>query len=223
MAQRDFAQKHLPDYPLFKLVSLFYEVVPPVLQAGGKVGCAGSVTAAILWVWSSVLLSAWQSVNPTLQGPAAYLQGAPMLYLLLMPGACANVALQNLARLRHSSNAARPVQDLHAPMNSTIGCALLPDLTSLNSVVDPGTAGEEPMAQCGRALRGAAAALRHDRVQLLHRAVWRVARHRRAVPGGYQPSMYNQTAAPAQGGHQHIRERKLLVCRTLQLCRQLCS
>jgi citrate synthase len=37
MAQRDFAQKHLPDDPLFKLVSLFYEVVPPVLQAGGKV------------------------------------------------------------------------------------------------------------------------------------------------------------------------------------------
>ena len=27
----------MPDYPLFKLVSLFYEVVPPVLQAGGKV------------------------------------------------------------------------------------------------------------------------------------------------------------------------------------------
>lgn len=37
MAQRDFAQKQLPGDPLFKLVSLFYEVVPPVLQAGGKV------------------------------------------------------------------------------------------------------------------------------------------------------------------------------------------
>mmetsp|Transcript_19740 Transcript_19740/g.59634 ORF Transcript_19740/g.59634 Transcript_19740/m.59634 type:complete len:467 (+) Transcript_19740:165-1565(+) len=37
MAQRDFARKHLPDDPLFKLVSLFYEVVPPVLMAGGKV------------------------------------------------------------------------------------------------------------------------------------------------------------------------------------------
>lgn len=37
MAQRVFAQKHLPDDPLFKLVSLFYEVVPPVLTAGGKV------------------------------------------------------------------------------------------------------------------------------------------------------------------------------------------
>jgi citrate synthase len=37
MAQRDFARKHLPDDPLFRLVSLFYEVVPPVLQAGGKV------------------------------------------------------------------------------------------------------------------------------------------------------------------------------------------
>ena len=35
-AQREFALSHMPDDPLFKLVSLFYEVVPPVLQATGK-------------------------------------------------------------------------------------------------------------------------------------------------------------------------------------------
>ena len=35
--QREFALKHMKDDPLFKLVSLFYEVVPPVLKAGGKV------------------------------------------------------------------------------------------------------------------------------------------------------------------------------------------
>lgn len=40
-AQREFAQKHLPDDPLFKLVSLFFEVVPGVLTETGKVrpGC----------------------------------------------------------------------------------------------------------------------------------------------------------------------------------------
>lgn len=27
----------MPEDPLFELVSLFYEVVPPVLKAGGKV------------------------------------------------------------------------------------------------------------------------------------------------------------------------------------------
>ena len=36
-AQREFALSHMPNDPLFKLVSLFYEVVPPVLQATGKV------------------------------------------------------------------------------------------------------------------------------------------------------------------------------------------
>eukprot|EP00245_Coleochaete_scutata_P000256 TRINITY_DN1030_c0_g3_i1.p1 TRINITY_DN1030_c0_g3~~TRINITY_DN1030_c0_g3_i1.p1 ORF type:complete len:177 (+),score=46.22 TRINITY_DN1030_c0_g3_i1:2-532(+) len=35
--QREFALKHLPHDPLFKLVSDIYEVVPPVLLAGGKV------------------------------------------------------------------------------------------------------------------------------------------------------------------------------------------
>ncbi|KZV21783.1 Citrate synthase family protein [Dorcoceras hygrometricum] len=35
--QRDFALKHLPDDPLFKLVSNLYEVVPPVLLELGKV------------------------------------------------------------------------------------------------------------------------------------------------------------------------------------------
>ena len=35
--QREFAQKHLPDDPMFRLVSLFYEVVPGVLLKQGKV------------------------------------------------------------------------------------------------------------------------------------------------------------------------------------------
>lgn len=35
--QRDFALKHLPNDPLFKLVSKLYETVPGVLQATGKV------------------------------------------------------------------------------------------------------------------------------------------------------------------------------------------
>ena len=37
LLQRDFALKHLPDDPLFKLVSKLYETVPGVLQATGKV------------------------------------------------------------------------------------------------------------------------------------------------------------------------------------------
>jgi len=36
MAQREFAQKHLPNYPLFKLVSQLFEVVPAVLTEHGK-------------------------------------------------------------------------------------------------------------------------------------------------------------------------------------------
>eukprot|EP00775_Hariotina_reticulata_P012774 gene12774-12902_t len=35
--QREFALKHLPNDPLFRLVSMLYEVVPPVLLATGKV------------------------------------------------------------------------------------------------------------------------------------------------------------------------------------------
>ena len=35
-AQREFALKHLPDDPIFKLVSMLYEVVPPILQEQGK-------------------------------------------------------------------------------------------------------------------------------------------------------------------------------------------
>lgn len=35
--QREFALTHMPDYPLFKLVSLLYEVVPNVLKETGKV------------------------------------------------------------------------------------------------------------------------------------------------------------------------------------------
>jgi citrate synthase len=36
MAQRDFALKHLPDDPLFHLVSTLYEVVPEILRKHGK-------------------------------------------------------------------------------------------------------------------------------------------------------------------------------------------
>jgi len=35
-AQRDFALKHLPDDEMFKLVSMLYEVVPPILLEQGK-------------------------------------------------------------------------------------------------------------------------------------------------------------------------------------------
>ena len=35
-AQREFALKHLPDDPIFKVVSMLYEVVPPILQKHGK-------------------------------------------------------------------------------------------------------------------------------------------------------------------------------------------
>lgn len=35
--QREFAMKHLPDDPLFKLVSTIYTVVPPILTELGKV------------------------------------------------------------------------------------------------------------------------------------------------------------------------------------------
>ena len=49
--QRDFALKHLPDDPMFKLVSKLYETVPGVLQATGKVHfpCVQSLP------WSHVL------------------------------------------------------------------------------------------------------------------------------------------------------------------------
>jgi citrate synthase len=35
-AQREFCLKHLPDYPLFKLISMIYQVAPGVLQEQGK-------------------------------------------------------------------------------------------------------------------------------------------------------------------------------------------
>ncbi len=35
-SQREFCLKHLPDYPLFKLVSMIYKVAPPVLMEQGK-------------------------------------------------------------------------------------------------------------------------------------------------------------------------------------------
>ena len=35
--QREFAMKHLPDYPKFKLVSKLYEIVPTILSETGKV------------------------------------------------------------------------------------------------------------------------------------------------------------------------------------------
>jgi citrate synthase len=36
MAQREFALKHLPEDPLFKVVSTLYAIVPPILQEQGK-------------------------------------------------------------------------------------------------------------------------------------------------------------------------------------------
>lgn len=37
IAQREFCQKHFPDFPMFKLVSQLYKVVPPILSETGKV------------------------------------------------------------------------------------------------------------------------------------------------------------------------------------------
>merc|ERR1712137_1158567 len=37
MIQRDFAAKHFPDDPLFKLANVCYKAIPPVLEATGKV------------------------------------------------------------------------------------------------------------------------------------------------------------------------------------------
>lgn len=45
--QREFAQKHLPDDPMFRLVSLFYEVVPGVLLEQGKVSLLSSLTRSL--------------------------------------------------------------------------------------------------------------------------------------------------------------------------------
>jgi len=36
MSQREFCLKHLPNYPLFKLISMIYKVAPPVLMEQGK-------------------------------------------------------------------------------------------------------------------------------------------------------------------------------------------
>ena len=36
MAQREFALKHLPDDPLFKLVGQIYKIVPNILLEAGK-------------------------------------------------------------------------------------------------------------------------------------------------------------------------------------------
>jgi citrate synthase len=36
MAQREFCLKHFPDYQLFRLVSMIYEVAPPILMEHGK-------------------------------------------------------------------------------------------------------------------------------------------------------------------------------------------
>lgn len=46
--QREFAQRYLPDYPLFKLVGHLYEVVPQVrlLLLGRAGGCFASCFAS---------------------------------------------------------------------------------------------------------------------------------------------------------------------------------
>jgi citrate synthase len=36
MAQREFALKHLPDDPLFRLVAQIYKIVPNILLEAGK-------------------------------------------------------------------------------------------------------------------------------------------------------------------------------------------
>lgn len=35
-SQREFCLKHLPEYPLFKVVSMLYEIIPPILEKQGK-------------------------------------------------------------------------------------------------------------------------------------------------------------------------------------------
>lgn len=37
LAQREFAIEHLPDFPMFKLVSQLYSIVPDILSKKGKV------------------------------------------------------------------------------------------------------------------------------------------------------------------------------------------
>jgi citrate synthase len=37
IAQQDFAKKHLPNDPMFKLVAQLYRVIPPILQDTGKI------------------------------------------------------------------------------------------------------------------------------------------------------------------------------------------
>lgn len=52
--QREFALKHLPDDPMFKLVSKLFEVVPGVLTETGKVGglCYGCLCGPMSGVMS---------------------------------------------------------------------------------------------------------------------------------------------------------------------------
>nr|CAH7762090.1 unnamed protein product [Callosobruchus chinensis] len=37
VSQKEFAERHFPDYPLYKVISTLYKVVPPILKATGKV------------------------------------------------------------------------------------------------------------------------------------------------------------------------------------------
>ena len=48
MLQREFALKHLPDDPMFKLVSKFYEIVPGVLTQTGKASSDARMSFVIL-------------------------------------------------------------------------------------------------------------------------------------------------------------------------------
>ncbi len=151
MAQRDFARKHLPDYPLFKLVSLFYEVVPPVLTAGGKVRCP---------------LRAWRMAPP--RGTLCVCR----VQHCTVPAPLAAAATRCCALCRPSA-AHSPAEghDMrHPAADARFRCHWT-------------RAGEEPVAQRRRAFGRAAAVLRHDGSQLLHRALRRVACHRRAVAG----------------------------------------
>jgi citrate synthase len=70
MAQREFCLKHLPDFPLFKLVSMIYEVTPPILMEHGKAK------------------NPWPNVDPVRRHPVVLRrQGVRVLYRALRRGA----------------------------------------------------------------------------------------------------------------------------------------
>ena len=59
--QREFAQKHLPDDPLFKLVSQLFRVAPGVMQEHGKANNPWPNVDA----HSGILLKVWNILEQT--------------------------------------------------------------------------------------------------------------------------------------------------------------